>query len=268
MKAKRYLKNEEEIKDDMMLELKENGFSTNKGAICVLFSGIIARALSLCYLALETMHLNCFVSSADRSHLDKMAQSIGLSSGTDLSDQKLRYMIANHTALRGSLSREVLKVAIESIDESVFDVKFKPFVKGPGSVAIYVHSGNESSELLNKIQRECSTYIPSGTTAVYLFPKRRVLDFKISIDASVHTLSAELALKSKISGKLQEKLKTINKHGITLNDIILTIESADNNIKRVVITDVILDGISSDITRISPCEDEIFTLSNETVITF
>ena len=258
-------KSKDEIENSILEKLNDKGFLTNEGSMCRLFTSIYSDVLYNIYGYIEKRHLNCFVSTADREHLEKLAFNVGLTFEKEITDTKLRYLITNHVMLNNSTSRAVVKEVILREFKDVFDVRFKSFIKGAGSEGIYIYTKEESSSLLEDITRRVRRHLPAGAYIFIGYPEKREVTFRIKVVSNTRTLSEEIRLRGKIVNILGEVLR---RDVFSSHDILRAITSCDAAITNSYILETLIDGKSEVISVLSTTPDSCYILSSKTEIVF
>lgn len=266
MNNKRYFKTEDEIFNDIKEDLINNGFTDHKGSIAMLFAKIIAKTICAGYILLEKLHLNCFLSSADREHLTYMAEERGIPVSDKYSDDKLRYLIASDKLLNNSCSKESIKSNILVNVPEVYDVKFKDFVEGVGSCGVFIFCKNQTDTTLENCKIHSLKAIPAGTKIYYTYPEKKELLLKIAVSSVTRTLTEEVELKGKIITELNNVLSNLNVDGIVIYELISIIRNVSTKITDIKILESSINGEKTTLTRLSSDIEYVYSLSNKTEI--
>ena len=263
-----FKKSEEEINKNIVNKLKTSGFYVEDGSISKLFAGIFSSVIYTIYVYLENKHLNCFISTADREHLNKKANDLGISLSDNISMEEIRYEIANHVENKNSCSEEVIRKKILKISTTVQDVKFKNFTNGAGSCTIYIYSKKEATGEIESITKELSSMIPIGVKVKVGYPKRIPVLLKLKVNSYKSSLSDQIEIKGSITKNVNNLFLIGTRDGISIYDLINTIKISDKSISSVYILKCSIDGIEKEFTKINSDIDIIYHLSTKTEIIF
>lgn len=239
---KRYfIKDEEGLKKEFEEKYRESGVSVNKGSIAMLFGNIVVYFLSKAYLLLEKLHINCFVSTADREHLELMAKDSGISFDSSTSTENLRYNVKLSNVTGKACNKTSIKENILSRFKGITNLSFEEFSAGSGSVTIFLNSNNESESELSAVKSYIKEIAPCGVAFYIKYPERSVVKFKIKISTGEKSDTILIDIKKATNNALLD-IFNVEKQSITIEEVTRAIIASHSAIITAKIFETAIDG--------------------------
>ncbi|MGL5459834.1 MAG: hypothetical protein ACRDBY_09490 [Cetobacterium sp.] len=267
-KSTRYfIKDEEELNKETIKKLNKQGLDTTVGSIVNLFSNTINSTIADAYKNLTSLHLNNFISTADKVHLIDMAKKNGIELKGNESDDEIRYRICTSLEYNSGCNYTSIKQFLLSKHPTLYDVKIKNYTQGAGSCTVYLFSNEEDPDELNSAIKNVAAKLPAGINTKIEYPKKTFVELKVKIITDASSLIDAIDIKKSVVKTLEDLFKKSSEENpIFHRDIINSIIASNKDIKKAIILSSCIDGNNFNLIQLSPSISEKILLSKDSEI--
>jgi len=229
------------------------------GSVVRLLLAAVNSVLAEQYQALNTIHLNSYVSTASGAYLDLLGDLVHCGRLNNEPDDEYRYRIANQALADATGNATAIRLAALSV-EGVKDVILHEQAMGTGSCAVYCVIDDPSQEetILNNVRMAIDSVRGCGIRVEVLAPDTIPIGltltvlFKSSVNSS--TREADLALIAKaVADYLNSRPPGV---AVRIDEIIDTAVAACSANGESDAAEVIVSGMTRNGVSITPADQE------------